>query len=382
MPITKCGSIAVFFENVRHQAVEDCATCGECMNKCPVLPILPINNCDTSEIMQHMIDFLENGYFSEEVYLKTFSCAGCCACTDSCPIGIDPMLLHEAAKVRMIENGHQPSDISNSRNSDTVLKPSHPATLSETKPFETRWLQNIPPYLSQGKTVIFLGCVVPTEQPDILCALLDILDHIDLDYIAIAGGDLCCGAPFCPGGGQVEESEKRGRKLVDSLKALSPEKVILVCPGCHRQFIEFIPHFIDIDFQVLFYTQFLSENIKKFNFSKSLEATVALHDSCVLARRIHDTISARNLLKTLPGLKLVEMEHNRSETHCCGGLTAHAFPQISRQLAEPLLADAEKAGINYMVNNCPGCHANLSQFADEYSFGLTHITSLLLQSLK
>lgn len=52
-----------------------------------------------------MTDFLKDGVFPEEVYLKAFSCAGCGYCADSCPQGIDPMLIHEAAKIELVEQG-------------------------------------------------------------------------------------------------------------------------------------------------------------------------------------------------------------------------------------------------------------------------------------
>lgn len=157
--------------------------------------------------------------------------------------------------------------------------------------------------------------------------------------------------------------------------------VILIYPGCYRQFHEFISSFLDIDFEIQFFTQFLSENMDKLDFNKSFETTVAIHDSCLLARRIKDAEPQRKVLNAIPGLELVEMGYNREETLCCGGLTLHSYPEFAMELAKPLLTEAEKIVFDDMINTCTGCHTNLCRIVGQHGFGFKDIATLINDSL-
>ncbi|MCS7198619.1 MAG: (Fe-S)-binding protein, partial [Candidatus Bipolaricaulota bacterium] len=56
----------------------------------------------------------------------------------------------------------------------------------------------------------------------------------------------------------------------------------------------------------------------RLKLKKEIPATIAYHDSCYLGRynRIFD--APRNILKKIPGVKLVEMERRRERGMCCG----------------------------------------------------------------
>ena len=73
-----------------------------------MLPQTPLKDKAPEDILEKMINFLKDGVSSEEVYLKAFSCAGCGYCSDSCPQGIDPLLLHEAVKIELLKHGEKP----------------------------------------------------------------------------------------------------------------------------------------------------------------------------------------------------------------------------------------------------------------------------------
>jgi ferredoxin len=50
-----------------------------------------------------MLDFLKDRVSPKGVYLKAFSCAGCGYCAESCLQVIDPLLIHEAPKIELVE---------------------------------------------------------------------------------------------------------------------------------------------------------------------------------------------------------------------------------------------------------------------------------------
>jgi Fe-S oxidoreductase len=78
---------------------------------------------------------------------------------------------------------------------------------------------------------------------------------------------------------------------------------------------------LEINYPVQHYTEFLFERLDQLKplLKNEINATVAYHDPCYLGRvnGIYDP--PRELLKAIPGVRLVEMSHNHDASLCCGG---------------------------------------------------------------
>ena len=68
----------------------------------------------------------------------------------------------------------------------------------------------------------------------------------------------------------------------------------------------------------------------------------------------------REVLKNIPGLKLVEMERIREYAWCCGagGGVREAYPDFSSWTAKERIEEAKSTGAQAIVSACPWCERN------------------------
>ena len=377
----KYDSLDENYNEFVRQFVENCTFCGECVSVCPTFKLASISDQSPQGIMQKVVDFLKGGACSKDVYLKAQSCSGCGHCVDICPQGINPVLIHEATRIVLIKQGEEPPQFTNFLVPGQKFNLFNILAALQTKPSEARWIKAVPSQPKKTETVVFLGCS-PLALPNTVFAFLDILEKMGLDYVALAGGDLCCGATLGPISGHVEESEEKARELMASVQAFSPDRVITLCPECHHLFKDVFPTYMDMDFEVEFYSQFLSDNLDKLNFTKSIDKTVTFHESCNLNRFKKESESPKKLLAAIPGLKQADMKHGKDHPPlCCGGVTNMTYPEIGLQLSQRLIETAGKTKAEDMVNVCPFCNLSLYLGTKASPYGLTDIGVLINEAM-
>jgi hypothetical protein len=74
----------------------------------------------------------------------------------------------------------------------------------------------------------------------------------------------------------------------------------------------------------------------------------------------------RHVIEAIPNVKLVEMEHNREEAHCCGSvLTLIKDPAVAADVGKVRLEEAQAVGAEKVVALCPCCEFQLRVSADK-----------------
>jgi hypothetical protein len=127
---------------------------------------------------------------------------------------------------------------------------------------------------------------------------------------------------------------------------------------------------IEFNIRTKHYSEVIAEKIAsgefKFPANKDEPCTVAWHDSCHIGRVSGVYEPPRDLIKAIPNVKLVEMEHNREEAHCCGSvLTLIKDPPVAADVGKVRLDEAIAAGADKVVALCPCCEFQLRVSADK-----------------
>src|SRR5439155_24768076 len=108
---------------------------------------------------------------------------------------------------------------------------------------------------------------------------------------------------------------------------------------------------------------------------------VTFHDGCHGLRELGNKRPARELLRHVRGLELVEM---RDAEVCCGfgGTFAAKFPMISTAMGEVKCASAADMGAEYIVSNDSSCLMQIQGLLDRQGSKLKtiHLAEVLAQS--
>lgn len=80
----------------------------------------------------------------------------------------------------------------------------------------------------------------------------------------------------------------------------------------------------------------------------------------------------RELLKAVPGTRLVEMERKREFSYCCGagGGGKEAHPEFAEQAALHRLEEAVSTGATTLVSSCATCTRHLGTVAEKHGVGI------------
>ena len=93
----------------------------------------------------------------------------------------------------------------------------------------------------------------------------------------------------------------------------------------------------------------------------------------------------RNILKSLPGVTVSEMDRIKEYAWCCGagGGVKETNPEFAKWTAAERIAEAEASGAEILVTACPGCEQTFSQILKENSSRIKvfDIVELLMQTI-
>ena len=141
--------------------------------------------------------------------------------------------------------------------------------------------------------------------------------------------------------------------------------------------------------EVYHHTEFLYELVRdgKLKPTHAVQEKIVFHDSCYLGRYNDVYDAPREILKSIPGVELVEMERNREEAMCCGAggglmwMEEHVGNRINVARTEQALA----TNPTVISAGCPYCLTMLSDGTKakevEDSVGTYDVAELLERSI-
>lgn len=301
---------------------------------------------------------------SKELAEAFYSCTTCQACTYFCPARIKVDEVVEGVRRYLYKEGFTPEPVLAVR--DNILKTGN----VYASPREDR-IQIYPPAIKerikegtlkkQAETLLFMGCVPSYLDMKMVPSLLKPLELAEVDYTVLGIQENCCGFPLYLMGS--DDFENHAQKVAEAIKGTGAKELVTPCAGCFKTFKKLYPKVSDLGVEIYHTVTYLQKLLQegRLRFSKTVEAQVTYHDPCDLGRALQVFEPPREVLKAIPGLKLVEMPRNRLQAKCCGGgggVVANN-PDLAVQMASDRVMDALGVGAEIIVSGCAACKDNL-----------------------
>ena len=230
--------------------------------------------------------------------------------------------------------------------------------------------------MSQTKSqeLLFLGCTVAYFYPKIAKTTADVLKAANYDFTVLQQ-ETCCGGPINVWGFH-KDFDTLAERSAEAFRGF--ERIVTLCPMCYSTFRKRLPNY-----NIIHVTQALAELVDdgRLKFKNPIDILASYQDPCHLQRCDDGAYDARNLLKSIPGLKLVEMPFNREEARCCGGPIRFLFYDVAYNMAIAQLKDAESVGAEFMVTACPWCYSTLSRAARQVNVKVLPVIDLVAAAM-
>jgi heterodisulfide reductase subunit D len=366
------------FEKERKRFEEQCTACGACVEACPIIPWTDAASEDPGKVMESVLDLYRTGTADDRARTRILSCMGCLACRSHCPEDLDPSVGLSIA-MSMLRDGGEPVP-----GALSFLLPQADFNFMKAveafqiTPDQRPWVTDVekerPGYAG---IVLFTGCT-GIMQPDVIATALEIIRRLDPTAQALGGVDYCCGDTTLRAG-DPERASSQFQELIQALNAFSPENVVFLCPTCKMYTDQ---QSADTDWSGHFVTQFLEERLDQLGPFSEIQATVTVHDACHLVRgRAPEFESPRQLLRAIPGIRIIEMENSRESALCCGATAMAAVGKPGVELRKFRLNQAQKTGADIMSLYCPACQSIFAPEVPDLPFRVESILALLGRSL-
>jgi len=331
-----------------------CYQCGTCTAVCPWNRV---RDFIVRRIMHQgqlgLIDFED-----EDVW----QCAGCGLCVERCPRGVEIIDIMRALRRAVSEFGIAKVPDSLRITGKNLLAVGNP--LGELPEKRGDWAKDLDiKTYTKGTEILYFPCCYQVYDPSarrVAPATVNILKKADVDFGILGDNVVCCGESIRKAGSE-DAFQSLARSNISVFAEAGVKKVVVTSPHCYHTFKSEYPE-LGANFEVIHFSQYLLDLIKqgKLNLTKEVNKKVAYHDPCYLGRHNDIYDEPREVLKSIPGLELVEMWEYRENSLCCGGGGGRIWMETKsgERFSDIRLEQALEVGANVLAVACPYCMLN------------------------
>ena len=378
--------------------IDACTQCGECLKHCPVQDVTGNPAVSPPEKIRMFREFIRvtDGlkarlfgpgemdrklleYFTKAVY----ECTTCGACGQNCPVGIFTQRLWPMLRKEMVKRGlgpigvqaDMPAAIKNSGN------PYNKPAGERYKP----WFPDHVRVADRSDIAYYAGCTGAYEAQPMVKGDVLVLNAIGEPFTMLPPEEeVCCGFPLFITG-QHHLLKDLVTRLVNGYKAKGTKKLVCSCPCCVNIMSRDWPSIYGepLPFKIRHITQHVADAIKggKLQMKNGLSESVIYHDPCYLSRGVGVIEEPREVLRSIPGITVLEFERHGLNSRCCGsgGAARKVYHENAIAMGRQTIDEAVAKKADRLILSCPACYAKVNEAMEGHKnqIRITDIMELL-----
>jgi Fe-S oxidoreductase len=261
-----------------------------------------------------------------------------------------------------------------------------------------------------------VGCLTSYDKNKLAVAIAKILQKAEINFGIFGESEICCGGRAYQMG-YKEDALNQARKNMSRINQAGIKTLVTGCAECYQAFKVIYDQFnLKGELEVFHISEYISKLLKegKLSLTKSVDSNITYHDPCNLGRLGEPWIHwkgekvpgvrfvfnppkeyrrgtkgiyepPREVLKSIPGIKLTEMTRIREYAWCCGagGGVKDSNPEFALWTARERIDEAKSAGVEAIVTACPWCEKNFNDAIKDggYNLKVYDIVELVEQSI-
>ena len=341
------------------ERIRTCLQCATCSGACPF-----------GYLMDYppgkMIGLLRANMFEKVMETDTvWMCVSCYACTEFCPqkIPLTPGLLTRA-KEELLLAGTIPTELQDAlENTQRYGNP-----LGESPRKRANWAVELDPEVvimrkaKRPVDVLWFVGDYPSYHPRVqetTKAMARIFRMLNIDF-GILGPEENSDGDSQRLAGESGLFEVLAEKNGNVFSKYQFNEIITTDPHAYNAIKNEYPA-LGITYPVRHYTELLADRIDDLKplMKENGEVKVTFHDPCYLGRANDVYDEPRTLLEAIPGVELIEMSHNRTNSLCCGGggggmwLDGFQWEKAHVRLSEWRIREAIAVEADILAIACP-----------------------------
>jgi len=389
-----------------------CTHCGLCLQSCPTY-LETGSEADSPRGRIYLMRAFSEGRirWDSGVVEHIDLCLGCRACETACPSGVEYGLLLEIARAQversparhsvqrtvkrlLLDLMTNPSAFAAAMNTARWFKPllgdralpqplarwrsvnASVATLPQ--PHGKMKRGSLAPLYTpvgerRGRVALLTGCVASVLFHEVNVASVAVLRYNGFEVV-VPPEQGCCGALHVHNG-FIVEGRRRALRLMECMEREPVDAIIVNSAGCGSTMKEYgrlftgTPHeerALAFAAKVRDIMEFLAESgIRKpvrplSGRGKDSSLVVTYHDACHLAHAQGVRKQPRDIIGSIPGVQLVELEESDM---CCGsaGIYNLLQPEMASRLLQRKIERIRSTGAEIVLTGNPGCLAWIAQ---------------------
>jgi len=359
--------IREFLVEMGAEDIFKCYQCGKCSSVCPWFQVgtydFPVYRFPLEAALGMMASSEDKDELLAEVD-RIYRCVGCEACVNQCPHGVKITSILRAARRILVEYGSYPEALKDTvgRIRDTGNPTGDPA--------EKRlgWAKDLGvPAFEPGMDYLYFSCCISSYDQrikEVSSAIARVLKTAGVSFGLLASADRCCSEAIRRVGAE-EVFLENSASNIQAFSGAGVTRVLVNSPHCYTTFKNEYPE-QGARFETVHTTQLLAGLIAEGKIKPAGEFAkkVVYHDPCALGRQNGIYDEPREVLRSIPGLELLEVPNfNREFSVCCGAGSGALWTEWEKdeRIAAVRLEQLAATGADVIAVACPYCQQMLEE---------------------